>query len=126
MSLVIFSSNGLSFNDQDYYRYLSKEFVSYIERFTLQELIRMLVDGIHQFEIPEIRTNLVKELMDVVIQDKAFPMYSFPFSIIIRELDLADSGRRIKSLKDAIDRLRIKQQRLFGGYSFRLVINASI
>ena len=23
--------------------------------------------------------------MDVVIQDKAFPMYSFPFSIIIRE-----------------------------------------
>ena len=39
-------------------------------------------------------------------------MYSFPFSIIIRELDLADSGRRIKSLKDAIDRLRIKQQRL--------------
>ena len=73
MSLVIFSSNGLSFNDQDYYRYLSKEFVSYIERFTLQELIRMLVDGIHQFEIPEIRTNLVKELMDVVIQDKASP-----------------------------------------------------
>ena len=114
MSLVIFSSNGLSFNNQDYYRYLSKEFVSYIERFTLQELIRMLVDGIHQFEIPEIRTNLVKELMDVVIQDKAFPMYSFPFSIIIRELDLVDSGRRIKSLKDAIDRLRIKQQRLFG------------
>ena len=74
MSLVIFSSNGLSFNDQDY-RYLSKEFVSYIERFTLQELIR-IVDGIHQFEIPEIRTNLVKELMDV--DSTGFHVFSFP------------------------------------------------
>ncbi|RCK58864.1 hypothetical protein Cantr_07577 [Candida viswanathii] len=117
MSLILFfkSVTGLSFNDQDYFKFLNKEFVKYIEKFTLVELIKMLVNGIYQFEIPKMRRNLLKNLVEIVVSDKVFPLHTFPFNVIIRELDNMESQRELViSLLDGISRLQLKLQRVFG------------
>lgn len=117
MSLIIFYKNliGLSFNDQDYFKFLNKEFVKYIEKFTLFELIKMLSNGIYQFEIPKLRKNLIKNLIEIIVNDKVFPLHTFPFNLIIRELDnIENESSSVISSTDGISKLQLKLQRIFG------------
>ena len=118
MALILFCKNstGFSFNDQDYFKFLNKEFVKYIENFTLIELIKMLTNGIYQFEIPELRILLIKNVIEIIINDKVFPLFTFPFNLIIRELDNIEENdcKIITSLKDGISKLQLKIQRIFG------------
>ncbi|EMG48824.1 putative SET-like protein [Candida maltosa Xu316] len=114
ISLIIFTRDGYSFNDQDFFKFLNKEFTSYIEKFSAPELIKMLSIGIYRFEIPKTRIRFVKNMIDIILTDKVFPLYTFPFNIIIRELDFMEPTGQIQTSKEAITRLKLKFQKVFG------------
>ncbi|CAI5755742.1 unnamed protein product [Candida verbasci] len=97
ISMFFHGDQYMELNDELYFKAVSKELLRLVDTTAIKICIKNLSNSIDEFKIPENRVNLTQELMEQILNDKIFPLYTFPFNKII--FDLINNDDIIEKLK---------------------------